>query len=65
MPWSAVFWVGLRMKATVGALTVDSPTGEAFVLAEAIFEGNTVNYCPFIFVDNDAALALCNPYVRT
>jgi acetoacetate decarboxylase len=30
---------------------------EAFALVEAIFEGNPVNYCPFIFVDNDAALA--------
>ncbi|GGJ04905.1 acetoacetate decarboxylase family protein [Neoroseomonas lacus] len=30
---------------------------EAFILAEARFEGMAVNYCPFIFVDNDAALA--------
>jgi acetoacetate decarboxylase len=30
---------------------------EAFVLVETIFEGRPVNYCPFIFVDNDAALA--------
>jgi acetoacetate decarboxylase len=30
---------------------------EAFVLVEAIFEGTPVNYCPFIFVDNDAAIA--------
>jgi acetoacetate decarboxylase len=30
---------------------------EAFALVEAIFEGRAVNYCPFIFVDNDAALA--------
>ena len=30
---------------------------EAFALVEAIFEGTPVNYCPYIFVDNDAALA--------
>jgi hypothetical protein len=30
---------------------------EAFVLVEAIFEGMAINYCPFIFVDNDAAIA--------
>ena len=30
---------------------------EAFALVEAIFDGKPVNYCPFIFVDNDAALA--------
>lgn len=30
---------------------------EAFILVEAIFEGTPVNYCPYIFVDNDAALA--------
>src|SRR5579859_7586745 len=30
---------------------------EAFVLVEAVFEGTPVNYCPFIFVDNDAAIA--------
>src|SRR5580692_3202980 len=30
---------------------------EAFVLVEAIFEGMPVNYCPYIFVDNDAAMA--------
>jgi acetoacetate decarboxylase len=30
---------------------------EAFVLVEAIFDGTTINYCPFIFVDNDAAVA--------
>jgi acetoacetate decarboxylase len=30
---------------------------EAFVLVEAIFEGAPVKYCPFIFVDNDAAIA--------
>lgn len=30
---------------------------EAFVLVEAMFEGMAVNYCPFIFVDNDAAIA--------
>src|ERR1700735_2590300 len=30
---------------------------EAFVLLEATFEGPPVTYCPFIFVDNDAAMA--------
>jgi acetoacetate decarboxylase len=30
---------------------------EAFVLVEAVFEGAPINYCPFIFVDNDAAIA--------
>jgi len=30
---------------------------EAFVLVEATFEGVAINYCPFIFVDNDAAIA--------
>jgi hypothetical protein len=30
---------------------------EAFVLAEAVFEGLPINYCPYIFVDNDAAIA--------
>jgi acetoacetate decarboxylase len=30
---------------------------EAFVLVEAVFEGVPVNYCPYIFVDNDAAIA--------
>jgi Acetoacetate decarboxylase (ADC) len=30
---------------------------EAFALVEAIFEGTPMNYCPFIFVDNDAAIA--------
>jgi acetoacetate decarboxylase len=30
---------------------------EAFVLVEAVFEGLPVNYCPYIFVDNDAAIA--------
>jgi acetoacetate decarboxylase len=30
---------------------------EAFVLIEATFDGTPVTYCPFIFVDNDAALA--------
>jgi Acetoacetate decarboxylase (ADC) len=30
---------------------------EAFVLVEATFEGAPVNYCPYIFVDNDAAVA--------
>ncbi len=30
---------------------------EAFALVEAIFDGDPVNYCPFIFVDDDAAIA--------
>ena len=30
---------------------------EAFILVEAVFEGRAINYCPFIFVDNDAALS--------
>jgi acetoacetate decarboxylase len=30
---------------------------EAFVLVESVFDGKPVNYCPYIFVDNDAALA--------
>ena len=30
---------------------------EAFVLIEAMFGSDPVNYCPFIFVDNDAAIA--------
>jgi len=30
---------------------------EAFLLVEALFEGTRINYCPYIFVDNDAAVA--------
>jgi acetoacetate decarboxylase len=30
---------------------------EAFVLVESVFDGKPVNYCPYIFVDNDAAVA--------
>ena len=30
---------------------------EAFALVEATFEGTPINYCPFIFVDNDAAIS--------
>jgi len=30
---------------------------EFFILADALFEGRPVSYCPYIFVDNDAALA--------
>src|SRR6201984_2499957 len=30
---------------------------EAFVLVEALFERTAINYCPYIFVDNDAAIA--------
>jgi hypothetical protein len=30
---------------------------EFFILLDALFEGRRVSYCPYIFVDNDAALA--------
>src|SRR6266481_1232925 len=30
---------------------------EFFILLDALFEGKPVSYCPYIFVDNDAALA--------
>lgn len=30
---------------------------EFFILLDAFFEGKPVSYCPYIFVDNDAALA--------
>jgi Acetoacetate decarboxylase (ADC) len=30
---------------------------EAFALVEAIFDGTPINYCRYIFVDNDAAIA--------
>ena len=30
---------------------------EAFVLLEATLDGTPINYCPYIFVDNDAAMA--------
>lgn len=30
---------------------------EAFLLVEALFEGTRINYCPYIFVDNDAAIS--------
>src|SRR5258706_1728152 len=30
---------------------------EFFILVDALFEGRSVSYCPYIFVDNDAALA--------
>jgi hypothetical protein len=30
---------------------------EAFVLMDAIFDGMPVTYCPYIFVDNDSAMA--------
>jgi hypothetical protein len=30
---------------------------EFFLLLDALFEGRRVSYCPYIFVDNDAALA--------
>jgi acetoacetate decarboxylase len=30
---------------------------EAFALVEVVFDGKPFNYCPYIFVDNDAALA--------
>src|SRR5947207_12703028 len=30
---------------------------EFFILVDALFEGRSISYCPYIFVDNDAALA--------
>jgi len=30
---------------------------EAFILIEALLDGKPVNFCPFIFVDNDSAIA--------
>src|SRR5580704_17971131 len=30
---------------------------EFFILVDALFEGKPVSYCPYIFVDNDAAIA--------
>src|SRR6201991_50055 len=30
---------------------------EFFILVDALYEGRPVSYCPYIFVDNDAALA--------
>src|SRR5882757_5287031 len=30
---------------------------EFFLLVDALFEGKPVSYCPYIFVDNDAAIA--------
>lgn len=30
---------------------------EFFILLDALFEGKPISYCPYIFVDNDAALA--------
>ena len=30
---------------------------EFFILVDALFEGKPISYCPYIFVDNDAALA--------
>jgi hypothetical protein len=30
---------------------------EFFLLLDALFEGRPVSYCPYIFVDNDAAIA--------
>src|SRR6202789_3197908 len=30
---------------------------EFFILLDALFEGKPVSYCPYIFVDNDAAIA--------
>jgi acetoacetate decarboxylase len=30
---------------------------EAFLLIESMFDNKPINYCPFIYVDNDAALA--------
>ena len=30
---------------------------ELFILVDALYQGKPVSFCPFIFVDNDAALA--------
>src|ERR1700733_7385419 len=30
---------------------------EGFVLVETVFDGKPINYCPYIFVDNAAAIA--------
>jgi acetoacetate decarboxylase len=30
---------------------------ECFLLLDALFEGKSVSYCPYIFVDNDAPIA--------
>jgi acetoacetate decarboxylase len=56
-----------RRPGTIRAIASSSNIGqipprryqyrEAFVLVEAIFERTPINYCPYIFVDNDAAIA--------
>jgi acetoacetate decarboxylase len=56
----AFFWF-LDWQFTASADELTDPARyqyrEAFVLVEALFEDKPINYCPFIFVDNDAALA--------
>jgi hypothetical protein len=51
----------LEAGLSFGFLTGSSPARyqyrEAFVLVEALFERTPSNYCPYIFVDNDAAIA--------
>src|ERR1700751_5598098 len=56
----AFFWfLDWQFTASNDELTDPAPYQyrEAFALVEATFEGTPVNYCPFIFIDNDAALA--------
>jgi hypothetical protein len=45
------------MPRLLHTLTDTTQYREAFALVEATFDGLPVNYCPYIFVDNDAALA--------
>jgi Acetoacetate decarboxylase (ADC) len=55
------FWWFLDWQFTATNDEVTDPARyqyrEAFVLLEAVYDGMPVDYCPYIFVDNDAALA--------
>jgi acetoacetate decarboxylase len=56
----AFFWfLDWQFTASNDELTdpARSQYREAFVLVEATFDGTPINYCPYIFVDNDAAMA--------
>jgi hypothetical protein len=56
----AFFWfLGWQFTGSNDELTAPAryQYREAFALVEAVFEDTSVNYCPFIFVDNDAAIA--------
>lgn len=59
-PGRASFWF-LDWQFTAGNDELTDPARyqyrEAFVLVQARFDGKPVNYCPYIFVDNDAAMA--------